>query len=488
MAEDVQLEVKELIKSLKEEQGKLLKTVQLRDEEVKELGKAREETGTKVKELDELVNQISADIVGAQEKMNERIQELEKEKNRVGFASDAEKMRSIGHRFTDHEIAKKMIASGGKVAKCDDVEIGSFHRKELTTGATSAGALAPPMLVPGVWAQPDRQLLLRDLLTVARTGSNVVEFVRETGFFNFYTTLTANANAGQKVVTLANTVGLYAGLSVTLLESSLTEVIVIDTVDSATGITAVSNLVESYTATNTPTATAGFFGGTPEGSTKPQMNLEYALISTAVKTLAHWIPATRQILADAAQLQQLINQRLIYGLKLSEEEQILYGDGAGENLQGLLTMANRQTLSWSNTPSGSTQIDAIRRALNLASIAQYPNSGIVLHDNDWMEIELLKGEDGHYIHAIVADGIVNRLWRVPVISTTAIRSGDCLVGALKTAATLWDREDSVIRVSDSHEGFFTSNKIAVLAEERLALAVYRPEGFVHLSLDSAPGA
>ena len=218
------------------------------------------------------------------------------------------------------------------------------------------------------------------------------------------------------------------------------------------------------------------------------MNLEYSLISTAVKTLAHWIPATRQILADAAQLQQIINQRLVYGLKLSEEEQILYGDGAGENLQGFLTMAGRQQLSWSNLPSGSTQIDAVRRSLNLASVAQYPNSGIVMHDSDFMEIELIKGNDEHYIHAIISDGIVSRLWRVPVITTTAIRQGDVLCGALKTAATLWDRETSVIRVSDSHEGFFASNKIAILAEERLALATYRPEGFVHLSLDAAPGA
>lgn len=475
----------ELMLALKDGQTQLFEAVKTRDAEIEELGKAREETGKLVQDLDALVKQISQDIVGEQEKMNERIIELEKEKNRLGFPEDTD-LRDLGTVFTESDRYKEMREKN--ILRCDNVEVGSFHKKELTSAATSAGSLVEAQRIAGIWAPPDRALLLRDLMTVARTGSNALEFVRETGFFNFYTTLTADAAAAQKVVTLANTVGLYAGLTVTLLEAALTEEIVIDTVDSNTQITAVDNLANSYTAANTPTATSGFFGGTPEGQLKPEMNLEYTLISTSVRTLAHWIPVTRQILEDAAQLRQTINQRLIYGLKLSEEEQLLYGDGAGENLQGLLTMANRQQLSWSNTPSGSTQIDAFRRAINLAKVAQYPVSGAMLHDDDWMEIELLKGEDGHYIHAIVSDGIVDRLWRVPITASTAIRQGDVLLGALNMAATLWDREDATIAVSDSHEDFFATNKIAMRAEERLALAVYRPEGFVHLTLDNPPGA
>lgn len=480
-----ELKIDELLVALKEEQGKLFTKVKERDEEIKELGKAREETGKAIQTLDGVVQQISADIVGKQDEFNERILELEKAKNRPGFPSDVD-IRSIGEKFVDSDQYKKLIAD--KVLRCDNAEIGSFHQKELTSAAGSAGALVIPQRVPGIWAQPDRPFLLRDLLTTARTGSNLVEFVRETGFANFYTTITSDAASGQKVVTIANSVGLYAGLTVTLTESATTENIVIDTVDSNTQITAVANLVNSYAAANTPTATAGFFGGTPEGSLKPEMNLDYTLISTSVKTLAHWIPITKQILADAPQLQQTVNQRLVYGLKLSEERQLLYGDGAGENLQGLLTMSGRQQLSWSNTPSGSTQIDVFRRAINLALVAQYPVSGAMINDNDWMEIELLKGEDGHYIHAIVTTGAVQTLWRVPLTSSTAIDQGDVLVGALNTAATLWDREDATIAVSDSHADFFATNKVAMRAEERLALAVYRPEGFVHLTLDNPPGA
>jgi len=45
-----------------------------------------------------------------------------------------------------------------------------------------------------------------------------------------------------------------------------------------------------------------------------------------------------------------------------------------------------------------------------------------------------------------------------------------------------------IRVSEQHSDFFVRNAVAVLAEERIALAVKRPESFVEVTLNSAPEA
>ena len=43
-----------------------------------------------------------------------------------------------------------------------------------------------------------------------------------------------------------------------------------------------------------------------------------------------------------------------------------------------------------------------------------------------------------------------------------------------------------IRVAEQHSDFFIRNAVAILAEERLALAVKRPESFVEVEFDAAP--
>mgnify|MGYP001081151331 CR=1 FL=1 len=223
-----------------------------------------------------------------------------------------------------------------------------------------------------------------------------------------------------------------------------------------------------------------------EGAPKPESGLAFEIVSTSVKTIAHYLPATRQIIADAAQLQSYIENRLIVGLKLVEDAQILYGDGTGANLSGIMTNPDIQTYNWSQGQAGDTKVDAIRRAMTKARIAEYPVSGVVLHPNDWEDIELLKGSDQHYIWVRVEDGGVPRLWRVPVVETTAINEGEFLTGAFSLGAAIWDREEAAIRISDSHADFFIRNLYAILAEERIALTVYRPEAFVRGVFDNPP--
>ncbi len=110
-----------------------------------------------------------------------------------------------------------------------------------------------------------------------------------------------------------------------------------------------------------------------------------------------------------------------------------------------------------------------------------------MHPNDWEDIELQKDSQGRYLMTMsVQQGAEARVWRMPVIDTPAIPEGTALVGAFGMGAQLYDREQSTIRISEHHEDFFTRNAVVVLAEERLALAIKRPESFVAVTFDSAP--
>jgi HK97 family phage major capsid protein len=98
-----------------------------------------------------------------------------------------------------------------------------------------------------------------------------------------------------------------------------------------------------------------------EGAAKPQSDLMFDLVTTTVKTLAHWVRASKQVLADIPLLQSYIDGRLRYGLQYVEEAQILAGDGTGQNLLGLIPQATAFNEALRQT--NDTQIDILRRAI-----------------------------------------------------------------------------------------------------------------------------
>lgn len=223
---------------------------------------------------------------------------------------------------------------------------------------------------------------------------------------------------------------------------------------------------------------------------KPQSTMTFQGEQAPVRTMAHWEAAHRNVLADEPQLRSIIDNELLYGLRLTEDNQILNGAGTGEDLLGILNTPDIQTYSWSSgetAPVADTMADAIRRAATLAFLAYYEPTGVVLHPTDWEKIELTKATDGQYLVAVsVALGGEPRLWRLPVVDTPAIAEGTALVGAFGTGAQIYDREQANIRVAEQHSDFFTRNGIVVLAEQRLALATKRPESFVKVTFDAAP--
>lgn len=220
---------------------------------------------------------------------------------------------------------------------------------------------------------------------------------------------------------------------------------------------------------------------------KPQSSMVFEGHQAPVRTLAHWEAAHRNVLADEPQLRSIIDNELLYGLRLQEDFQILQGDGTGENLLGVLNTSGVQTYNHTpgsgGVPSTDTKADALRRAATLSFLAYYEPSGVVMHPNDWEDIELTKNSQGTYLFSVSMQvGGEARIWRMPIVDTPAMPEGTALVGAFGTGAQLYDREQATIRISEQHADFFVRNAIVILAEERLALAVKRPESFVKVDL------
>lgn len=213
------------------------------------------------------------------------------------------------------------------------------------------------------------------------------------------------------------------------------------------------------------------------GATKPQSEIKFDIVTTAVTTIAHWVLATKQILEDVPMLQSYIDGRLRYGLALVEEAQFLMGSGSGTNLNGIYTQATAFSTP-TTLPAPVTKIDIIRLAMLQAFLAEYPPTGVVLHPTDWATIELVKDTTGRHIIGNPQGAAEPRLWRLPVVETQAMTVDKFLVGAFNLGAQIFDREEANVEISTEDSDNFRKNLVTIRAEERAALAVYRPESFI----------
>lgn len=215
---------------------------------------------------------------------------------------------------------------------------------------------------------------------------------------------------------------------------------------------------------------------TAENTRKPQSDITFALKNASVVKIPHFIKASTEILADFPALQSIIDEKLRYGLMLVEEAQLLKGSGVGNNLNGVYTQA---TAYAAPIPiANATRLDVLRLALLQAELAEYPSTGIVLHPSDWAAIELTKDTTGAYIFANPQSLAQPGLWGRPVVATQAMTVDTFLVGAFRLGAQVFDRQQAAVTIATENEDDFVNNLVTILAEERLALAVYRPEAFV----------
>ena len=220
---------------------------------------------------------------------------------------------------------------------------------------------------------------------------------------------------------------------------------------------------------------------------KPESDISFELDSAPVATIAHWINASKQVLADAAMLASYIDGRLRYGLKIKEEAQLLKGSGVGLNITGLITAAT----AYANpgvTVQVETAIDRLRLAMLQVTLAEYEADGIVLSPIDWCAIELTKTTDNQYLFTTPTGLVVPSLWGRPVVSSQSMTSGDFLVGAFAMAAQGWDREDANVTVSTENKDNFVKNMVTILCEERVGLTIFRPEALVEGDFDGLPAS
>ena len=217
-----------------------------------------------------------------------------------------------------------------------------------------------------------------------------------------------------------------------------------------------------------------------ETSSKAESDLSFVATTLNLVTLAHWISASKQSLEDLGQLEAYINGRLVEGLLDTEDEQILLGCGTNGHINGLVTQATAVAGTYATT--GDNYIDKINNALTELEDDHYTPDAIVVNPADWRKMLKTKTDagganTGEYLLGGPASIAEQRLWGLPVVACPKMPVGTFLVGQFTGSAALFSRGGIQVEASTEHSDFFIRNLVAIRAEERIALAVFRPAAF-----------
>ena len=217
-----------------------------------------------------------------------------------------------------------------------------------------------------------------------------------------------------------------------------------------------------------------------EGAQKPFGSVDFELKTGTIKTIAHMARVSKQLLADAAALAAYINQRMVYGVDLAVEDELVTGDGTGQHLSGILASGNYTAHGQSLTTLGSdaTLFDLILAAKTKVEEAFFRPNVILLNPTNWSKMQMTKNKSGDYYLGHPASVAPKTLWGLPVWTTPAVPVDKFLVGDFTQAATLWTRQGMVVEAFEQDVDNVEKNLVTIRAERRLGFGVERATALV----------
>jgi HK97 family phage major capsid protein len=358
-----------------------------------------------------------------------RVSGLIPQQDAANDGGDGRQWRSVARRFLESEEYKEAKRNPKGVS--GQVQVDSFHSqpdiRALIGSATPAASALFPQVFPNIYRAAEKPLVMRDVLLNLQTQSDSLTIMTESGFTN-----SAAPVAEPTVV-------------------------------GGTGLT---------------------------GGVKPESALTFTETTFPVRWIGHWIPITRQLIQDTAFMEGYINGRLIDGLKRAEDAQFISGDGVAPNLTGILTTSGIQVLDGTyftanpvkDAATANENANRIRRAITkIMTTGDATPTFIVANPADVEDWDTVTDAQRNYLFGGPARPSTAQLWGTQVVQSQGITAKTALVGD-GTMAAVVDRQDAVIYTTDSHSDYFIRNILTVLAEERVALPVFRPVAFAKVTL------
>lgn len=479
----------------------------------KQLKEAREEQAAAIKAAQESGAKISEELSKRIEAQERRLGALSATGTGT-FDDSAPKVKSFGGQFTDwlsdpnireraksgRETSRLQLAGGTLRAHLAAVETlkamnipatdENVQKTILTSDATN---FAPVNRFPNVMPLHGRRRVMRDLLPSRNLGvGSAWEYLEYMGAGpDTPLTATSISSSGTTATLTYTAHGCRVGDRIQVYGSSDTDyngyfnVVSVPTADTLT----YKMLADPGDDTADGTiywrnlSTWAGAASVAENTAKPESKLIPRSVTGVVELIAHIFRVSKQALDDVIGLQADLNTMGIRGLAELEEYKFLYGDGTSSTILGILESPGIQAYSQAVTGAVG-RFSMVRHGVTMLENVGAMPSACICNPNDHETFETSVGLDDHWLLPAGSDGMTHSLWRVPMVSTRSIAPGTLLMGDFQEGAYIVDRESPNVSFADQDGDDFKYNRLAIRFEERLGLAIPRPEFFVELSLTS----
>lgn len=213
-------------------------------------------------------------------------------------------------------------------------------------------------------------------------------------------------------------------------------------------------------------ADPGAAGMTGEGATKTQTDFDLVETSKQVKKITAFIKISKEMLDDLSFIRGEINGELMELIELKLDEQLLLGDGTGDNLEGVdLNAVAFAAGTFAADVKDANNSDVLRVAIAQVTKNNFFPNYLLLNPEDAAKMEMTKDANGQYTYlaTVTIDG-QTRVKGIPVIENPGITAGNFYVGDF-TKANLRIREEMSVEAGHVNDDFI-KNLLTILAEMR----------------------
>lgn len=385
-------------------------------QQIDKLNKEAEELGNKVVELKEYKT--------IRDKQNALAADLDAPVGRPDFGKgdirNPDQAKSVAQQFIENAEFKSWLAEvapeGSEVSEKRKLESPEVQLKGLvmTVPASAGGTLVRRDYGPWPIDLPLRPLTIRDVITILRTGSNLIEYVR--------------------VNSLTRAAAIVPEATSTTDDAALKPQAAMDFELVQTGVKTIAVWMP---ITRTILADVPQLESMIEAFLKSDLDLELE----------------EEIITGPGGANHFTGLENTAGLT----PQPFVADSE-DTTGGMLT----------TTRKARTKVRVVGRA---------NPTGYLMNPYDWETIDLARGAQGQFYFGGPMQMGTKMLWGLPVIESEVIPQGTFYTGDLKQMV-VWDRERPSMHVTDSNRDFFERNIISILTELRAAFGILRPPAIV----------
>ena len=214
---------------------------------------------------------------------------------------------------------------------------------------------------------------------------------------------------------------------------------------------------------------------TNEGSAKPQIHYPENQVTASLAKIAAFVKDSDELLSDAPRLADAITDVATMDLEDAVEAYLV------EALLGTSGVQQGEaTLSFDNI---------VKAQMDILSDTGYRADAIIINPADWYTLKTSKDKNDQYILGGPAFGAygngeykdAEKIWgTLEVLPSNACPAGAAIVGAFKRGGKVFGKSGEGVRVelSNSDADDFQKNLVTIRVEERILLAVKKPDAFV----------